>query len=205
MPLDDLFFDHLAPTEKRERKGPHWRQDGKLYFVTWRQGDSIPREKREEILAERAVWETRHGGVPWHSLPEGTRTEYQRLYHKRIQEYLDNGYGSCVLNLAEPRRITIEALKHFHVVRYTLGSFAIAGNHVHALVMPVPGIDLSEVQHTWKSFTAHAINKALGRTGPLWRTESYDRIVRNEDERMRIEDYILAHREQGGFVERMDV
>lgn len=133
------------------------------------------------------------------------RRQYQRLFHKRVQEYQDNGYGSCVLQHAAPRRIMMEALKHFHGVRYTLGSFAIAGNHVHALVAPVPGIDLSEVQHTWKSFTAHAINKALGRSGQLWRPESYDRIVRGRVELERIEQYILGHTAQGAYVEQRTV
>lgn len=44
MLLDELFSDHFAETEKRERNGPHGRQDGKLYFVTWRQRDSLSRE-----------------------------------------------------------------------------------------------------------------------------------------------------------------
>ncbi len=31
---DDLFLDRFAALTVRERRGPHWRQDGKLYFVT---------------------------------------------------------------------------------------------------------------------------------------------------------------------------
>ena len=89
--------------------------------------------------------------------------------------------------------------------RYTLGSFAIAGNHVHVLVAPLQGIDLSEVMHSWKSYTAKAINKALGRSGTLWKEESYDHLVRNEASLRRIERYIHAHVSQGAYVEQRRV
>ena len=142
-----------------------------------RGGRATAYRAKSEKRSSRNVRHGKHGGVPWNQLPEGTRIQYQRLYHRRMQEYLDNGYGSCVLKQTEPRRIMIEALMHFHRTRYTLGSYAIAGNHVHVLVAPVPGMDLSDVPHTWKSFTAHAINKALGRTGQLWRPEGYDGVL----------------------------
>ncbi len=90
----------------------------------------------------------------------------------------------------------------FEGQRYHLGSFAIAGNHVHALVVPRPGIDLSKILHSWKSFTANEINKALSRSGPLWAAESYDHLVRSEDSLKRIEAYIHAHEDQGAYVER---
>lgn len=203
MDISDLFFERFEPVTVRRRNGPHWRQDGKLYFVTWRQEDSIPREQRERILAERTAWEQRYGGTPIDRLPATARDTYWRLYHKRVQRYLDNGYGSCVLKQPEPQKIMRNALHHFNGTRYSLGSFAIAANHVHVLVAPRPGIDLSEIQHSWKSFTANAINKALGRTGTLWRPESYDRIVRDEDELARIIFYIMAHEEQGALAQHL--
>ena len=199
--LDDLFFDAFEEVIIRERKGPHWRQDGKLYFVTWRQGDSIPREQREEIVRERRAWEERYQHLLPSKIPRAAKLTYARLYHKRIQFYLDNGYGSCLLRQEVPRRIIVDALHHFNGTRYRLGSFAVAGNHVHALVIPARGIDLSDVLHSWKSFTSNSINRSLGRTGTLWRPESYDRLVRDAGELERIEDYILSHKQQGAYVE----
>ena len=79
-------------------------------------------------------------------------------------------------------------------------SFAIAGNHV--LVVPVAGIDLSEILHSWKSFTANAINRALGRKGVLWQDESHDHLVRSEASLARITAYIHAHEDQGAYVEK---
>jgi hypothetical protein len=36
--------------------------------------------------------------------------------------------------------------------------------------------------HSIKSFTAHEINKALNRSGKVWQEESYDRVIRNEED-----------------------
>lgn len=202
---DDRFLDRFAPITVRERRGPHWRQDGKLYFVTWRQADSIPREVRERIVAERAGWLKRHGEVPFAQLPEGTKRTYWRLFAQSMQKYLDAGYGSCVLRHPEAARIMADALHYFKGTRYDLGTFAIAANHVHVIVAPKPGIDLSEVQHSWKSFTANRINRLLSRSGTLWRPECYDRIVRNERGLRFITNYILAHRKGGHYVEHLPI
>ena len=96
----------------------------------------------------------------------------------------------------------VDALHHFDGQRYRLGTFAVAGNHVHVLVSPIPGFSLSSVMHSWKSFTANTINKQLGLTGKLWRPESFDWIVRNEVHLERIEHYIAAHVAQGAYVEQ---
>ncbi len=198
-----LFFEPYAETRISNKRLPHWKQDGKLYFVTWRQADSIPREKRDQLKRERDAWLLRHGGKQLKELPLGARMEYYRLFDARVQQWLDAGYGSCLLKHPGPKRIIIDALHHFNNIRYRLGPFAIAANHVHVLVAPMIGVDLTAVTHSWKSFTAHAINKQLSRTGQLWQYESYDHLVRNTEELDRIENYILAHTTQGGYVERL--
>ena len=196
----DLFFDPHAETRITARNLPHWKQEGKLYFVTWRQADSLPQERLEELRALREHW-----------LKEEQRTtddltahqRHQRTVRERVERWLDAGYGSCVLEQSGPRDIMEGALRYFTGKRYQLGSFAIAGNHVHVLVAPLPGVELSTILHSWKSYTGTAINKHLGRTGSLWRDESYDHLVRNEVEMKRIEDYILRHSEQGACVQRL--
>ena len=43
-----------------------------------------------------------------------------------------------------------------------------------------PGYPLAKVLHTWKSYTAHAANRMLGRSGAFWQIEYWDRYIRNE-------------------------
>jgi REP element-mobilizing transposase RayT len=55
-------------------------------------------------------------------------------------------------------------------------------DHVHIIVTPSEGWSLSSLLHSWKSYTAHQIQKAGARQAPIWQDECYDRIVRSEGE-----------------------
>jgi len=63
-------------------------------------------------------------------------------------------------------------------------------NHVHVLFQLEINHPLSEVLHSWKSFTAKAINKSLGRAGTLWQPEYWDRLIRSERHLSFYIDYI---------------
>ncbi|MBX2979769.1 MAG: transposase [Flavobacteriales bacterium] len=200
--LEDPFFDDDLETVRTRRNLPHWSQEGKLYFVTWRLADSLPQKALKQIEADRKAWYGQYGGTSIADLEPSVRKEWYRLFDQRVQLWLDAGHGSCILRKPEAKRIMADALHHFHDKRYHLGSFAIAGNHVHVLVAPHPTVELSSVIHSWKSFTSNAINKALGRTGRLWMDEYFDRILRNQLHLERVEGYIAAHVRQGAYVER---
>jgi hypothetical protein len=64
-------------------------------------------------------------------------------------------------------------------------------NHVHVVFRASPGRELSEILHSWKSFTAKECNKLLGRTGEFWQRESFDRIVRDSEDFERRVRYVL--------------
>ena len=55
-------------------------------------------------------------------------------------------------------------------------------NHVHAIVRPNEGIELPEILHSWKSYTANKANEVLGQTGTLWQAEYYDHLIRDEED-----------------------
>ncbi|MBL7984947.1 MAG: transposase [Flavobacteriales bacterium] len=202
---DELYFDEYGEIDTTRRNLPHWQQDGKLYFVTWRLADSLPQEALAQLDADRAAWVRHHGNALVRHLSPELREEWYNLFHRRVQRWLDAGYGSCVLKRPEPKRIMFDALKFFDGQRYRLGSFAIAGNHVHVLVAPLTGIDLSDILHSWKSFTGNAINKAVGRQGRMWMDENFDRLVRDRVHLERVEAYVARHERQGAYVELRDV
>ncbi len=86
------------------------------------------------------------------------------------------------------RDIVAAALRHWHGERLQLIAAVVMPDHVHALIQPLeklPGVwwDLAELLHSIKSYSANEINKLDDRRGePVWQTESYDRIVRDERE-----------------------
>lgn len=201
MDIQDLFFDEHAELRITRRDRPHWKQEGKIHFVTWRLGDSLAKVKLLELERDRLAWREKYGDLEVRDMDPIARKEYFRLFHERVQRWLDAGAGACVLRHPDPKQEMIAALHHFNGKRYHLGSFAVAGNHVHVLVVPMAGVDLSTITHTWKSYTAKSINKLLGRSGTLWKAESYDHIVRSEESLMKFENYIGAHIKQGAYVE----
>ena len=128
--MDESFYTY-------RRHLPHWRQEGSVYFVTWR------------LAGEQSL-------------------------------------------LTPPERtIIVEALRHFHKQRYELFAYVIMDDHVHVLAQPIAPHELRNVLHTWKSYSARCLQKQFGRQGALWQNESFDRIVRDEQEFQEKARYIL--------------
>jgi len=200
------YFDPNEPVAFLTGDLPHWRQEGATYFVTFRLADSLPEEKLAEWRKERDEWLGQHP-EPHDS---ATRREYYDRFPQRLQQWLDAGTGSCVLDLPEVKEIVEKALRHFDGDRYRLDEFAVASNHVHVLVSPFGKHQLSEILHSWKSFTAHEILKVeaasrrlsefknqrrdASATITVWQKESFDHIVRNPASMEKFREYIRAHR-----------
>ena len=52
-----------------------------------------------------------------------------------------------------------------------------------------------------KGFSAREINKLLNRKGSIWQSESFDHIVRDEDEFYRDMNYVIMNPVKAGLVE----
>ena len=180
------FFDTDMKLNIQRRKLPHWTQEKVIYFVTFRLSDSLPVQKLEALNEEKTRW------LAANPLPHNDKQikEYHRNFSRRIHEWLDAGYGSCLLARPEIPRIIDGALNFFDGKRYALGEYIVMPNHVHVLVEPLGNHKLSEILHSWKSYSAKEINKIIGSHGSVWHRESFDRIVRSPAHLTRIEEYI---------------
>src|SRR5947208_6546282 len=74
-------------------------------------------------------------------------------------------------------------------------------NHVHALLLPLNGHSLSEILHSWKSFTGKELKRRGGEQKTIWQDENYDRIVRDEKELQHFRDYIECNPSKAGLHE----
>ena len=188
-------FDASAPVAIYGRHLPHWRQDGATYFVTFRLADSIPQDKLRQWEQEMKEWLEKN--------PEPHSAEQKADYHERFTEkfhrWLDAGMGECLLQRPELSAIVENALRHFDGERYALGHYVVMPNHVHVVVRLLQGHLLKEITHSWKSFTAHELNKVLGRSGKFWQDESFDCIVRNEAQLEKIGFYIRENPQRAGL------
>ena len=87
--------------------------------------------------------------------------------------------GSCILRNPSIGALVQDSLLYFERSRYYLSAWCIMPNHVHAVATPIGGFKLNDVLHSWKSFTAHQINKMIQGTGEVWERESFDHAIRS--------------------------
>ena len=141
---------------------PHFNVKLSTQFVTFRLADSMPESLLEKCRSE---------------MESGLIDDVE--FRKRIEYYLDRGYGSCYL---KDRRIAAkvrESVLHFNDDRYKLIAWVIMPNHVHLLIELLGENELPDVMHSIKSYTAHQANKILQRSGQFWFVESFDRYIRD--------------------------
>jgi len=180
---------------------PHWEKEGATYFVTFRLADSLPRtvldriefEKRDIVLTANHLDRT---------LSTSEKKRLTQLTTRRIEEYLDAGSGDCYLKDPAIAEIVAGALHYFDSKRYTLFAWCIMPNHVHVVLKVLPGNLLSEILHSWKSFTSKAANKLLKETGHFWQREYYDHLIRDNGEFERAVSYVLDNPTKAGLKKR---
>lgn len=195
-------FDPKAERGAYARHLPHWRQPGASYFITFRLGDSLPHAKLRQWRRERCQWLQAHRikhASDVRQLPERERMEFHRRFTMRMDTWLDEGMGECIL--AQPRiaEIAADSLRRFDQDRYILDEFVVMPNHIHLLCLPLEGNELEKVLCSWKGFTARRMNQELGRKGRLWQEESFDHIVRDADHLQRFRHYIRANPARAGL------
>ncbi|HEY5909653.1 MAG TPA: transposase [Verrucomicrobiae bacterium] len=172
---------------------PHLKREGGTYFVVFRQAGSLPKDvlirlkqEREAILRQAMAAKR---PLTWHE-----QQELFRWYSSRVDHYLDAGHGVCYLRDPELARIVAEAIQFFQGQRYELHAWVVMPNHAHVVVWPMPGFSLSQVLHSWKSFTSHKINERLPtKIVPFWQSESYEHLIRDDDDLHRCCHYTLMN------------
>ncbi len=51
-------------THRTHRRLPHWTQEGRTYFITFRLADSLPQDKLKQWVEEKNTWLKFHP-EPW--------------------------------------------------------------------------------------------------------------------------------------------
>ncbi len=180
------YFNPHGEIERTAHRLPHWQQGEAWVFVTWRLGDSLPKEKLDKWNEERDNWCKRYP-EPW---DDKTKEEYHERFSRQIDRWLDQGSGSCVLKDSSNAKIVADALRHFDGKWYEIASFVVMPNHVHVMFRPLGRHTLVKIVKSWKGFTAREINKRIGKTGALWQDEYWDRLIRSERHFSKVEEYI---------------
>jgi REP element-mobilizing transposase RayT len=199
---------------------PHWQPQGAVFFVTFRLKDSLPYEVIESLREERE-----RAKVTLHNLPAADhasqKTPNDQHYFEKWEEYLDKAeFGPRWLSQPEIAVIVKEAMHYRDGKVFDLHTFCIMANHVHVIFEPLSksdwqsdllgseyptGVlrdhsDLHKIMQSLKRHTARQANLVLGREGPFWQDESYDHVIRDHEEYVRIIHYVLDNPVKAGLV-----
>lgn len=154
---------------------PHFDGGEIPQFITFRLADAMPQKLldrwREELASEENV-------------------NADASLRKRIELYLDQGYGACYLKDPRIAESVQNSFLFFDGERYKLTAWVIMPNHAHMLLTLCEGHELSAILHSLKSYTANEANKLLRRKGQFWQPESFDRYVRDANHFAKVIAYI---------------
>jgi REP element-mobilizing transposase RayT len=172
---------------------PHWDHPGMIQSVNFRLGDSMPASVIEN-------WKNELGLLPENGRQDaGAPRKHAVELRRRIEEYLDAGYGNCWLNRPDVARLVECALFHFDGQRYLLLAWCIMPNHVHVMIETREGFTLAGILHSWKSFTANQANQLLKRRGEFWQREYLDRYIRHAEHYQQAVAYIEENPVKAGL------
>jgi REP element-mobilizing transposase RayT len=166
-------MNSIKATLQRELRDAGWHSRGYLpHFdggeiaqtITFRLADSLPQTVLERWKRE---------------LERAEQDNLAAVLRKRIDRYLDQGYGTCALRSVSIATIVQDSLLHYDGERYRLSAWTVMPNHVHLLLTPGQNWSLSRIVKDMKSFTSREANKTLGRHGQFWMEDYFDRYVRN--------------------------
>lgn len=189
------------------RNLPHYHPAGYPLFITFRLAGSLPLEVLGQLKAQREF--------ELKALKNDATSERQKIemkYFGCYDDWLDQcKFGPRWLLADDIAQIIAKEIQNLNGNRYQLIAYCIMPNHVHLLVETLVS---EQVNHQGKSAkypvtdtlrllkgrTAHDCNLALKRSGGFWQHESYDHVVRDEQELERTILYILNNPVKAGLV-----
>jgi putative transposase len=138
--------------------------------ITYRHADSLPAGAIARMQEEIAC------------MFDG-RLNRKTALQAQIDEFLDAGYGSCILKEPEIAHGIVENWRHFDGKRYHHYEWAVMPNHCHVPVEPFGGVPLWKIVLSWKNYAARLINQLRRHTGvrradgcaEVWRREYWER------------------------------
>lgn len=160
-----------------------------LQFITYRLFDSLPQDVIDTCKMFTQNWEK-----------TGYKDPRAKNMMRLIDSYEDASYGSCYLRNPQVAAIVKENLLFHDGKRYNLHHWCIMPNHVHILLEVLGDNSLSDILHSWRSYTAKRANELLGRSGQFWMHEYFDRYIRDQRHYESTVEYILHNPVKAGLV-----
>jgi len=143
---------------------PHFDGREIPQFITLRLFDSLPRAVLQRWTRELDLLDSRKDQI---------------TLQRRIEKYLDQGYGEAFLKIHRVAAMVQNTLLGYDDERYRLSAWIVMPNHLHFLATRFEHQTLADIVQALKSLTSHKANKALRRSGQFWMPDYFDRYIRN--------------------------
>ncbi|MEK7831052.1 MAG: transposase [Acidobacteriota bacterium] len=194
-----------------------WRQEKRVLLAEWLKKEAVegnqfaPEAKKEAELEFTRRWfrlfeDSLHeqtSGPFWLKEERVAEVMTEALHYRDGKEYRLDAY--CVM------------ANHVHVVFAPLLTEALARKMADKAILRKKGqpaetqtdssrnsdqnVVLSAIMQSLKGFTAWKANQLLGRRGAFWQHESFDHIIRSQDQWEKVVKYVLDNPVKAGLVE----
>jgi REP element-mobilizing transposase RayT len=163
---------------------PHWQWENAIYFVTFRLHGSLPKSAIQKLQDEKELQIKKliEKGLSEQAIKLAIK-KMHHLYFGKFDHLLDNSNsGSHYLKNDKFAKIVADAIMFFDEKKNIIINYTIMSNHVHLIIYKLQ-LELHEIMGSLKQYSARKINLELHKTGSqFWQYESFDHIIRNEDE-----------------------
>jgi REP element-mobilizing transposase RayT len=131
-----------------------------------------------------------------------TDIQQKRLFAKYDSLLDSNEMGINYLTIQTIAEIVKATIEYFNYKEYKVICYSIMPNHVHLVFELIDGNKgISKIMQSIKRYSARKANIVLNRCGQFWQDESYDRLIRNEQELYNIVKYVLMNPVKAGLVD----
>jgi len=200
--VSNRFNDTSKSFLKKKANLPHWTKEGATYAVTFRLADSLPKAVLDnhnatttdlQHLVKKAAAQ---GDTQLESYAKLRLTEH---HQSNLEAALNKNEGHSWMQDPAVADIVANSLTHFAGERYNLGAWCVMPNHVHLILEPINGHTLPDILHSIKRHSAKEANTHLERSGQFWQKESYDHLIRDEDDFIAQTKYIVENPKVAGL------
>ncbi|MBL6963780.1 MAG: transposase [Bacteroidetes bacterium] len=156
------------------RKLPHFQPEGAVFSIVFRLKGSLPSQIIENLKEEKKL-----------------NLISDSDYFKMFDSFLDK--SNSANNYLENPAVADIVKTSIHFLdkkEYNLICYCIMPNHVHLIIEKCKK-ELYRILQSIKAYTAREANKALARTGKFWQSESYDHVIKDDNELENAMVYIL--------------
>jgi len=211
-----------------KRHLPHYQPSGYTYFITFRLVNSLPSNIVLDLRMDYERSLKNISEIKDKKIKSAKYEEIKMVYFENFDSCLhENQNNICWLKKTEIANIVKDSIhfrdnKDLYLIAYT-----IMPNHVHLIFRLndekefkgteiIKEEQLTVGEHTCspyrvtnilkslKWYTAVESNKILNRSGPFWQHESYDHVIRSEEELIDIIEYVLLNPVKAGLVENWE-